>query len=73
MYKLIETTGFCDAHLINEGVVIEDGVVTIMLQVTGPSRENRLSDPQFECRVDSSNFFNCKLGDKCKHHIVSRS
>ena len=59
MENMLETTGRCSAHLINEGVVVENGIVTIMVQVTGPSSENRLSDPQFECRLDSSDYVAC--------------
>ena len=52
----------CSVHLINEGVVVENGLVTVMVQATGPSFDNRLSNPQFECRVDRRGGFNpCKL------------
>ena len=63
MLNLTEVRERCAVHLINEGVVVESGLVSIMVQVTGPSSANRLS-PQFECRVDSNrrrNYMPCKL------------
>ena len=62
-YNLTETRQKCAVHLINEGVVVENGLVSITVQVTGPSSANRLSS-QFECRVDSNRYHNympCKL------------
>lgn len=61
MLYMIETTGRCFAHLTGEGVTIENGTVSILLQPTGPSQETRLTE--FECRLDSSmaeDFFLCK-------------
>ena len=60
VYTIIETTGRCAAHLIGQGVVVENGIVTILLQPTGPSQATRLSE--FECRIDSNameDFFIC--------------
>ena len=60
MLVLAETTGRCGVHLINEGVIVANGMVSIMTQVTGPSAANRL-DAQFECRVDRSRSYSpCK-------------
>jgi hypothetical protein len=56
----IETTGRCAVHLIGQGVIVEDGFVTILFQPTGPSEETRLTE--FECRIDSNvmeDFFLC--------------
>lgn len=61
-----ETAGVCSAHLIGDGVSVENGTVSILLQPTGPSEENRLSE--FECRVDSRrrrDFFSCKQENYC--------
>ena len=58
---MTETTGICYAHLIGEGVVVDNGTISILLQATGPSEGARLSE--FECRVDSnrnSDYFSCK-------------
>ena len=58
-----ETRQRCSTHLINEGVIVEEGMVSIMTQVVGPSSNNRLA-PQFECRVDSNrrrDYSPCKL------------
>lgn len=70
-FILTETIHRCSAHLINEGVVIANGVVSIMVQVTGPSSVNRL-DAQFECKVDRSGSFSpCKLNGHIVHKTIT--
>ena len=46
-----ETTGLCDAHLINEGLSISGQTATIQLQGTGPFPETRITE--FTCRIDN--------------------
>ena len=50
--------GECSAHLINEGVVVDDDEVTVQWQGTGPSGANK--NTQFECSLDGAAFNPCE-------------
>ena len=56
---MIESTGQCSAHLINEGVQITPMGVAIEVQITGPSFANRLTE--IECSLDDAGFTACEF------------
>ena len=64
MYILIMILGTrngCDTHFSDGEVIVEDGVVSIMMQEAGDSGANMVT-PQFECRVDGAHRYSpCKL------------
>ena len=56
---ITELTGYCDVHLINDGLTIDGQTATIQVQGTGPSAANRITE--FQCLFDSGDVFSCKL------------
>ena len=59
---ITELTGYCDVHLINDGLTIDGQTATIQVQGTGLSAANRITE--FQCLFDSGDVFSCKLKNR---------
>lgn len=65
MTYLVTDRDYCDVHLINRGITINDNTATFEWEGTGP--DATVFHTMFECTLDDGNVFPCEFHLQYKH------